>query len=100
MVRSNAVQCLEHFSYNPYQYQNRGARFGSPGIGLNAQSVVEVHHRHSTVVMGGGRDFKQAEEAISHAPLRRIRMDHSREEDCGYQRIGFNSHGESSYVEL
>ena len=27
-------------------------------------------------------------------------MDHSREEDCGFQRIGFNSHGESSYVEV
>ena len=27
-------------------------------------------------------------------------VDHSREEDYGFSRIGFSSHGESSYVEL
>lgn len=68
-------------------------------MGSNTQSLVEIHHRHTTDILGGGKDFKQAEETINHASLQRIKMDHLREEDYGFQRVNFNSHGESSYVE-
>ena len=100
LVRPNVVQFLEaHISYNSHQHQNRGSCSGSLGVGSNAQSLVEIQHQHPTAVLGGGRDFKQVEEAISLAPLRRIMVDHSREKDCGFLRIDFNSHGELSYVE-
>ena len=100
LVRPNVVQCLEApIPHNSHQYQNKGSCIGAPNVGSNAQSLVEIQHRYSTTVLGGGNDFKQAEEAISLAPLWRIRVDHSREEDCGFPRIGFSFHGESSYVE-
>ncbi|XP_075633855.1 uncharacterized protein LOC142606378 [Castanea sativa] len=38
----------------------------------------------------------QAKEAIHCAPLGRIRVDHSREEACGFQRDGHDTHGKSS----
>nr|POE75974.1 hypothetical protein CFP56_23437 [Quercus suber] len=70
-------------------------------MGNLAQEQGGCNYRRddTTAFMGGGRDFKQAEEAISLAPLRRIRVDYSRKEDCGLLRNGFESHGEPSHVE-
>lgn len=87
------------FPITPTQHQDRGSCTGSPGVGTNAQSMVEIHHRHSTTIIGGDRDIKWVEEAISHAPLQRIRVGHLREEDYGLPRIGLDSHGKSSHVE-
>ena len=61
---------------------------------------MEVHHRHSSGILGGGGDFKQVAEAIHHALLRRNRVDNPGEEDCGLQRIDFSPHGEPPYVEV
>ena len=101
VVRSDAVQCLEEpLSHNPLEHQNRGSSPGTFGMVSNSQPVVEVHHRHSPGVVGGGGDLKQAEEAISRAPLQRIRMDFPRTEDCGFQGVGFSSHGKSPTAEI
>ena len=61
---------------------------------------MEVHNKHPVTVLGGDRDFKQTEEPISQASLRRIRVDHSRKEDCGFHGNGFESYGEPSHVEM
>ena len=101
LVRSNSVQCLEEsISNNPHQHQKRGSGLGSSSLGSNTQPLVEVHNRHPIAVVGGDRDFKQTEEAISQASLRRIRVDHSRKEDSGFQGNGFESYGEPSHIEM
>ena len=101
LVRSNSVQCLEEsISNNPHQHQKRGSGLGSSSLGSNTQTLVEVHNRHPGAVVGGDRDFKQTEEAISQASLRRIRVDHSRKEDCGFQGNGFELYGEPSHIEM
>ena len=70
VVRTNAMQCLEEsLPYKSHEYQNRGSSSRTSGMVSNSQSLVEVHHQHSSGVVGGGKDFKQAEEAISLAPL-------------------------------
>ena len=70
LVRSNSVQCLEEsISNNPHQHQKRGSGLGSSSLGSNTQPLVEVHNRHPIAVVGGDRDFKQTEEAISQASL-------------------------------
>ena len=70
VVRPDAVQCVEEpISHNPLKHQNRGSSPGSSGVVSNSQPVVEVHHRLPLGVVGGGRDLKQAEEAISRALL-------------------------------
>nr|POF11331.1 hypothetical protein CFP56_55570 [Quercus suber] len=100
VVLCNAMQCLEEsLSHNSLEYQNRGSSSGATGMVLNSQSLLEVHHRQSPSVVGRGRDFKQAEEAISRASLRRIRVGYPRTKDSGLQGVGFISHGEPPYVE-
>lgn len=49
--------------------------------------------------MGSGGGAEQAKAAISHAPLGRIRVDHLREEACGFQKDGHGPHGAPSNSE-
>ena len=101
VVRPDAVQCMEEpISHNPLEHQNRGSSPRPSGMVSNSQPVVEVHHRLPLGVVGGGGDLKQVEEAISRAPLRRIRVDLPRTEDCGFQGIGFSTHGKSPTAEI
>nr|POE50378.1 hypothetical protein CFP56_65819 [Quercus suber] len=73
LVRIGLQQRLEEsVPYHSYQHQDRESCPGQSGL---------------------------AKEAVSHASLRRIKVDCTREEDCGFQRVGFSTYGESSYVE-
>lgn len=62
--------------------------------------MVEVPHGHSPSVMGGSGDLEQAKKAINDAPLQRIKMDYPRKEECGLQKGGISTYGESSKSEM
>ncbi|KAK7845181.1 hypothetical protein CFP56_009989 [Quercus suber] len=96
LVRIGLQQRLEEsVPYHSYQHQDRESCPGQSGLVSNTQSLVET----PPAILGGIREFEQAKEAVSHASLRRIKVDCTREEDCGFQRVGFSTYGESSYVE-
>nr|POE55943.1 hypothetical protein CFP56_45156 [Quercus suber] len=98
---SGVVRGLETpISHNSNEHKNGEFGIGSPNLGLNPQSVVGVPHGHSLNILRSSGDFKQAKKAISDALFRRIRMDYPREEECGFQRGGGSTYGESSKSEI
>nr|POF19330.1 hypothetical protein CFP56_17706 [Quercus suber] len=58
------------FSFNSSMHQNEKSPFGSSSLGSNSQPLVEVHHRFTTPVLGGGQRSEQVEKAICSALLR------------------------------
>ena len=97
--RSTEERLEADFSSNTDQLQNRAPRLGPSGVGSHSQPMVEVHHGYSSAVLGGSGEIEQISKAISGAPLRRIRLGNSGEEDCRLQGDGFSSHGEPSVLE-
>ena len=78
----------EHLPYNSDELQIGDTTSGSPSLGLDAQSLVELHNGHSAAIMGGGRSFEQVEKAISGALLQRIRMVDTGKEISGQEGNG------------
>ena len=44
----------EHLPYNSDELQIGDTTSGSPSLGSDAQSLVELHNQHSAAIMGGG----------------------------------------------
>nr|POE66041.1 hypothetical protein CFP56_28406 [Quercus suber] len=57
------------FSFNSSMHQNEKSPFGSSSLGSNSQPLVEVHHRFTTPVLGGGQSSEQVVKAICSALL-------------------------------
>ena len=95
LVQGRVGSGLEtYFSHNCKEYQTGESSFGTQGMDSHTQSVVEISHGCSTNFVGSGGGSEQAKEAIRSATLGRIRVDHSGEEACGFQRDGHSSHVE------
>ena len=60
---------------------------------------MELHNKHSTAIMGGGRSFEQVEKAIGGASLRRIWMVDIGKEISGQEGNGNNIDGEPPNAE-
>lgn len=68
-------------------------------LGSDVQSLLEFHHRHSTIIMGGGGSIKQAEKAIYSFSLQRIWVINTGKKADGPEGNGNSSYGEPPDVE-
>ena len=100
LVRDRVGAGLEaSVSHHAGEHQNGSSTIGAQCLVPYTQSVVEVSNGCAGGLGGNVGEVEQAKEAISHASLGRIRVDHSREEARGFQRNGHGTHGEPSNAE-
>ena len=101
MVRERVGVGLEaSFSHNTRKHQTGESSIGAQCVVSHVQSVVEVPYGCFRGLVGNGEGAEQTKEAISCALLGRIQVDHSREEACGFQRDGHDTHGKSSNTKI
>lgn len=100
LVRRGPSCILEsHFPDHPDQCKNMESSLGSPSLGKDSKSMVEVSHRHAVDFWKGSIGVEQAKMAISCAPLGRIGLTCPREESDRSQGFGLNASGEYTYDE-
>ena len=81
-------------------------RARSLSLSLFFRKCFEVKMRGENYFRVKGENISQPEVIFPKilfsvtAKLRRIRVDHSRKEDCGFQGNGFESYGEPSHIEM
>ena len=85
----------KNLSDHSFLYQNRVSSTRPSCMGSDPQPLVEFHHRHTDVVLGGDRGIEQAKKTICVAPLRRIQVDNSGKEVGGFQGNDNSPNGES-----
>ena len=85
----------KNLSDHSFLYQNRVSSTRPSCMGSDPQPLVEFHHRHADVVLGGDRGIEQAKKTICVAPLRRIQVDNPGKEVGGFQGNGNSPNGES-----
>ena len=96
LVRQGTGKSVEiFFPDHSYLYQNGVSSTRPSCMGSDPQPLLDFHHRHTGVVLGGDGGIEQAEKAICDSPLQRIRVENPGKEVGGFQENGNIPHGES-----
>lgn len=81
MVRRGSEPSLETpLSDHSNQCEDKNSAIGSPGMGGDTKSMLEVPHRPTADHRKGSRGIEQVKEAFGNTPLGRIRMASARKE--------------------